>query len=194
MSPVGMEHSTQSLIDVGHAQISVEREHASRNVFENGFHLAAALIQFRIGSTEIAAGGLNLPATAFQIFGHAVEGAHQVTDFVSGTDIDTIIQASARNFLGSFRQGRERPGHDLREEQGQPSGDEQHGHREQQQQAHVGAADDAALAGEIVVAFLAGLYLANGLGKFFGQRDCDQDLAAALDGQRCPGCNPCPAS
>ena len=182
-----MEHSTQSLIDVSHAKIAVEGEHAGGNAFENGFHLAAALIEFRIGSAQIPAGSFNLPATALQVLSHAVEGAHQVTDFVSGTDIDAVIEASARDFLRCFRQGGKRTCHDLSEEQGQPCGDEQHHHREQQKQSHVGAANDAAFAGKIVVTLLAGFHLANGLGKFVGQRNGDEDLAAALNGSAAQG-------
>jgi hypothetical protein len=90
---------------VSDTQIAVEGEDARGNVFEDGFHLPAALIQFRIGSAQVAAGGFNLTATALQVLGHAVERAHQVTDFVSRTDIDSVVQASARDFLGCFRQG-----------------------------------------------------------------------------------------
>src|SRR5436305_11200099 len=103
VSAVGVEHSTESRIDVTHPQIAVEGEHAGGNVFENGFHLAAALIEFRIGSTQIPAGSFNLPTTALQVFSHAVEGADKVPDFVSGTDVHAVIQASARDFLSCFR-------------------------------------------------------------------------------------------
>ena len=154
-----MKHSQQSLIDVGHASIGVQRKHAGGNAFENRFHLAAALIEFRIGGAQFAAGSFDLAAAALQIFGHAIEGAHQVADFVGGADVDAIVEASARDFLRCFRQGRQRTGHDLRKEQGQPGGDEQHHHGQQQQQAHVGAANDSALAGQIVVTLLAGFHL-----------------------------------
>ena len=115
-------------------RLGIERKHAGRNALENRFHLPAALIEFRVGGAQVAAGGLDLPAAAFQIFRHAVERAHQVADLVGGADIDAIIEASAGNFLRRLGKGRQRSCHDLREEQRQPRRHKQHHHREQQQQ------------------------------------------------------------
>ena len=64
----------------------------------------------------------------------------------------------------------------------QPGGDEEHDHGEQQQQAHVGAAHEFALASEIVVALLAGFDLAHGLRKFARKRNRHQNHASARNG------------
>src|ERR1039458_6869301 len=103
-SGVGMKHAQQGLIDVGHEPPGIQREHAGRNTLEDGFHLTAALVELRIGRAQVAAGSLNLPPAAFQILRHAVEGAHQVANFVGGADGHAIVEASARDLLCGFRQ------------------------------------------------------------------------------------------
>ncbi len=134
------------MIDVGDAAVGIERKHAGGNALQNGLDVPAALLQRDVGGAQFAAGGLDLAAAGFQFLRHAVEGAHQVADFVGRAHLHAIIEASARDFLGGFRQRRHRPGDQLGEKQRQPGGGEQHQHREQEQQLHVGAADEFALA------------------------------------------------
>ena len=85
-------------------------------------HLAAALIEFGVGRAQVAAGGFNLTAAGFEVFGHAVEGADQVSDFIGGADVDAIVETAAGNFLRGFGEGREWTRHDFREEQREPRG------------------------------------------------------------------------
>ena len=97
-----------------------------------------------LAALRIAAGRFDLAAAGFQFLRHAVEGAHQVPDFIGGADVHAIIQTSAGNLLRRLGQRRQRPRHQLGEKQRQPCGHEQHHHGQQQEQAHVGAAHQPA--------------------------------------------------
>jgi hypothetical protein len=116
VSSLGMKHAQQRLIHMGDAPRGVQRKHAGRNAFEDGFHLPATLVEFGVGRAQVVAGGFNLPPGAFQVFGHAVKGAHQVANFIGGANVDAIVEASARDFLRGLGEGGQWTSHNLREE------------------------------------------------------------------------------
>ena len=173
----GVEHAQQGLVGVSNAAGGIERKHAGRNALEDGLHLAAALVEFSIGSTGIAAGSFDLPPAGFQFLRHAVEGADQVANFIGGAYVDAVVETPARDFLRRLGQRSQRTSHQLREKQRQPCGDKQHHHREQQKQAHIGLTHVFALAAELKITLLAGLDLLHRLRKLGRQRHGHQNQA-----------------
>jgi hypothetical protein len=61
------------------------------------------------------AGRINLAAAGFQFLGHAVEGVHQITDFIGGADFHAIVEPPARNLLRCFGQSDHGTRNQLRE-------------------------------------------------------------------------------
>ena len=141
-----IEHANQGMVDVSDPAIRVQRKNSGGNALQNGLDVLAALFQRDVGRAQFVAGGFDLTAAGFQLLRHAVERPHQVADFVGRADFHAIVQPPARNLLGSFGQRHHRAGHQLGEVQRQPGGRKQHQHGEQEQQLHVGAAHQSALA------------------------------------------------
>ena len=114
---------SKSLIDVRDPLLRVQRKHAGWNTFQNGFDVPAALFQGGVGDAEFAAGGVDLLAAGFQFLRHAVEGLHQVADFIGRVHFHAVVQATSGNFLGGFGEGGHRTRDQLRKKQGQPGGE-----------------------------------------------------------------------
>src|SRR5437660_2259628 len=176
-----MEHPKQSLIGMGYAPACIQRKNTGGDAFENRLHLAAALIEFRVRRAQVAGGRFQLAAAGFEFFRHAVEGAYQVTNFIRGSDIDTVVEAATGNFLGCLRQRRKGTRDQLGEEKRQPRGYEQDDHREQEQQTDVSLAHAAALTAPLEISLLAGFNLPDSLRELRWKRDGDQNRASAGD-------------
>ncbi len=125
-APGSVEHTKQGVVYVGNSPARVQREHARGNAFQNGFNVPASLFQRDVGGAQVVAGGVNLAAAGFQFFRHAVERAYQIADFIRGTHLHPVVQASARNFLRRLGQRHYRAGHKLRQIESQPGGRKQH--------------------------------------------------------------------
>src|SRR6202451_4191292 len=69
---LGVKHAEQSLIGVGDAARGVERKHSGGNALEDGFHLAAAAVEFSVGFGGVAAGGGGLAGGGFGCLRSAV--------------------------------------------------------------------------------------------------------------------------
>ena len=95
MGALRMKHAEQRLVGMSHAAGGIERQDAGGNAFQNGFRLSTALFELGISSAQVPAGGLDLPAAAFEFFGHSVERAHQVANLISSADIHAVVEASA---------------------------------------------------------------------------------------------------
>ena len=92
------------MVGVGDPPVGIDRQHASRNAFQDRFHVLTALLDAGVGVGQFTAGVFDLMAARFQLLGHAVEGSHQIADFVRGSDFNPVVETSAGNFLGGFRQ------------------------------------------------------------------------------------------
>ena len=115
-----MQKTEQRVVDVSYTAFRVERQHAGWNAFQDGLDVAAALFQFLIGLRQLTAGSYDLAAAGLQFVRHAVEGAHQVSEFIGRPYLDAIIQPPAGNLLGAFGQSRHRTGHQLGQKQREP--------------------------------------------------------------------------
>src|SRR5207302_4348122 len=163
---------------MGYAPACIQRKNTGGGAFENRFHLAPALIEFRIRRAQVAGGRFQLAAAGFELLRHAVEGAHQVADLIRGADVDAVVEASAGNFLGCLRQRSKRTRDQLGEEKRQPRGYEQDDHREQEQQTDVSLAHAAALTAPLEISLLAGFNLPDSLRELRWKRDGDQNRAS----------------
>ena len=92
------------MVHMSDAAVRIQRKHAVRNAFQDGFDMAAPLLQGNVRGAKIAAGSLNLSTAGFQFFSHAVERVHQIADFVGSADFHAVIEPSTRNLLRRFRQ------------------------------------------------------------------------------------------
>src|SRR5581483_10608855 len=158
-----------------------EGEHTGGDALEDGLHQAAALLQRNVGLRQVTGGGDDLPPGILQLRRHAIEGLHQASQFVSGTDGDAVIEAAARDFFRGRGQRLHGTSNELGEEQCEPGGGKEHEDGEQQQQPHVGAADQLALLRQLQVALLAGLNLLHGLRERGRQGQADQHPPARSD-------------
>src|SRR5580765_4065250 len=99
MTAFRMEHAEQCPVGMGHPKIGVERKHAGRDALKNSFHLPAPLVEFRVSDGQIPRRTLELASAGLQFFGHSVEGADKISDFIGSPDVDAIIEATAGDFL-----------------------------------------------------------------------------------------------
>jgi hypothetical protein len=85
--------------------------------------MTAALLQFGIGSAQLTTRRFHLATAGFELFRHAVERRHQVTQFVGCGTGHAMIQIALGDLLGRFRQGGYRASHKLREIEREPGAD-----------------------------------------------------------------------
>ncbi len=65
MTVVGLEHTQQRLVGVGHTPAGIERKYSGRDAFKNGLHLPAALFKFGVRRAQVTAGSLDLTPADF---------------------------------------------------------------------------------------------------------------------------------
>src|SRR5579862_6517537 len=92
------------MIRVSDESVRVQRKHAVRDAFQDGFNMAAPLLQGNVRGAKIAARSLNLLTAGLQFFSHAVERVNQIADFIGSADFDAVIEPSTRNLLRRFGQ------------------------------------------------------------------------------------------
>ncbi len=184
LAPLQIKHPGESGVRKRHVARRVNRNHARWNTFEDRFDVPASAFQRRVRIAHIAAGGFNLVPAGFELFRHAVERLHQFGQFVSGADIDAIVQLPFGDGLGTRRQRRHRTIDQLRKQEREPGRSEQHHHGQQEQESDVGPPKQLSFRGQFDVALLAFLNLPGRLGEFWRERHGDQHGAVGQWGGR----------
>ena len=106
LAPLQVEHSGESGIRQCHTARRVNRNHSGRNTLQDRFDVPASSFQRLVRVAHIATGGLDLVSAGFELFRHAVERLHQFCQFISGADIDAVVQLPFGDGLCTSRQRR----------------------------------------------------------------------------------------